>query len=457
MSDAGRMRVALLGATFDTGNMGVGALAASAILCIREAYPDACISLLDYASERAVFRPRVDGKEVEVPLINMRFSKKFYLPNNIVVLLLIALLRKMIPFAGLRRRIGAGNECYRRIEATDLFASVAGGDSFSDIYGLGRFFYISLPQVLVLLMGKRLVLLPQTMGPFHGGISRIVARYILKRSERAFTRDREGLAEIASLLGSSNPVKYSFCYDLAFLLPPQAPPLVDTPGLSLDAERARPVVGVNVSGLLYAGGYSGRNMFGLKIDYQEFVRELLRFLIEDRGADVLLVPHVFIAADASESDKLENDQAVCERIYAEQCAAYPGRLGFVRGFYDQNEIKYVIGKCDFFVGSRMHACIAAVSQCIPAVSVAYSDKFLGVMATIGIDSIVTDARSQGIPQILNVIGQSFDRREMIRRQLQSKMPGVRTAVLNLLTADSRLPSGDVKPDTRDSLIPAGTV
>ena len=47
-------------------------------------------------------------------------------------------------------------------------------------------------------------------------------------------------------------------------------------------------------------------------------------------------------------------------------------------------MKYLIGQCDFFVGSRMHSCIAAVSQCVPAVSIAYSDKFIGVMATLGL-------------------------------------------------------------------------
>ncbi len=457
MSDPKQMRVALLGATFDTGNMGVGALAASAINCILKGYPNACVSLLDYSSESAVHRLKLESRELEVPLINMRFSKKFYLPNNIAVLLFLAVLMKVIPSARFRRWITAKNDCLRMIDRIELFASVAGGDSFSDIYGMARFFYTSLPQVLVLLMGKRLVLLPQTMGPFRRRLSRVVARYILRHAERVFTRDRNGLREMEALLGTLKPGKYLFCYDLAFSLPPLAPLHVDTPELSLDGNRARPVVGVNISGLLYAGGYTRKNMFGLRIDYQEFIRELLRFLIEERGADVLLVPHVFIAADASESDRLENDQAICEQVYAKMNARYPGRLGFVRGAYDQSEIKYIIGKCDFLVGSRMHACIAAVSQCIPAVCVAYSDKFLGVMETLGIDSIVADARTQTTSEILDGIGQTFDRREAIRRQLESRMPEVKATVLNLFSGVPFLPSHGANPDAEDSLVSAGTV
>ena len=200
----------------------------SAINCILKGYPGACVSLLDYSSESAVHRLRMEGGELEVPLINMRFSKKFYLPNNITVLLFLAVLMKAIPSARFRLWITAKNDCLRKIDRIELFTSVAGGDSFSDIYGMARFFYTSLPQVLVLLMGKRLVLLPQTMGPFDRRLSRVIAQYILRHAERVFTRDRNGLREMQALLGTLKPGNYLFCYDLAFFLPSLAPPHVDT-------------------------------------------------------------------------------------------------------------------------------------------------------------------------------------------------------------------------------------
>ena len=60
--------------------------------------------------------------------------------------------------------------------------------------------------------------------------------------------------------------------------------------------------------------------------------------------------------------------------------------------YDQHEIKGVIGMCDFFVGSRMHACIGALSQGIPCVGVAYSMKFRGVFESVGVADWVVDSR-----------------------------------------------------------------
>ena len=35
---------------------------------------------------------KVNGREVVIPKVNIRFSKKVYLPNNIAVLLLLATL-----------------------------------------------------------------------------------------------------------------------------------------------------------------------------------------------------------------------------------------------------------------------------------------------------------------------------------------------------------------------------
>jgi polysaccharide pyruvyl transferase WcaK-like protein len=106
----------------------------------------------------------------------------------------------------------------------------------------------------------------------------------------------------------------------------------------------------------------------------------------------------------------------------------------VRGTYSHSEIKTVINSCDFFIGARMHACIAAVSQCIPAVAIAYSDKFAGVMQTIGIESLVVDPRTMDQAGILKVIDDAYERRTELRRQLEQTMPRVKDAVLRLFDA-----------------------
>jgi len=99
----------------------------------------------------------------------------------------------------------------------------------------------------------------------------------------------------------------------------------------------------------------------------------------------------------------------------------------------------VIGLCGFFVGSRMHACIAALSQNIPAVAVAYSDKFLGVLETIGIPTLAADARKLDRAAILSLVLNAFENRHYMSQELEAAMPAVRATVHHLLDVPAESP------------------
>lgn len=101
------------------------------------------------------------------------------------------------------------------------------------------------------------------------------------------------------------------------------------------------------------------------------------------------------------------------------------------GEFDEGQLKYLIGRCEFFVGSRMHACIAALSQGIPAVGIAYSRKFAGVLRSIAAEELVADACSLSAEQILNAISDAYEQRARLKARLSSRMPQVRATVLDL--------------------------
>ena len=432
LHDKIRDRIGLIGASFDTGNMGVGVLAAGAIRCIHNQWPDAEIFILDYAKKNSLHKIRLGDEEIQVELLNIRFSKKLYLSNNIAVLIAIALILRLIPSGRIRRWVASKNFALHEIYRGNIFTSIAGGDSFSDIYGLRRFFYIALPQILIILLGRRLILLPQTFGPFRSRLSRTIARFITRNAKSIYARDRQSITVIEKLCGDKDSVaKPAFRYDVGFALEPTMPGNVTTDGEFNLADHK--IVGLNVSGLLYMGGYDRGNMFGLQIDYQELVRRIIDFLIHTKGVSILLVPHVFGDDENSESDVI-----ACKTVYRACGEEYGDRLGLLRGNYDQGEIKYVIGMCDFFIGSRMHACIAATSQCVPAVAIAYSDKFIGVMETVGVPSVVADARKLNLDELLARIESLYDMRSSLKRELEGLMPRVIGAALQTFSEDEKL-------------------
>ena len=407
--------------------MGVSMLAAGAIQCILHRFPQARIILLDYAKKGYDFSFSFNGRLIPIEFVNIRFSKKIYLANNIALLLLLTLVSKLLPSA-LRVRLLSRNRYMKEILESDIVFALSGGDSFSDIYGLGRFFYVSLPQLLALFAGKRLICLPQTIGPFRSRLVQVIAKYILSRSEVVYSRDYTGLNATRRLLElAESDDRLQFCYDLAFDVDPVKPLRLDIEGLPGFGNGAAPVIGFNISGLLLAGGYTQSNMFGFKVNYETLVYRMIEFLIAEKSATVLLIPHVFGPAG-----DIESDPSACETVFEKLRRKYEGRIGFARGSYDYNEIKYVIGTCTFFVGARMHACIGATSQHIPTVPIAYSDKFAGMMQAIGLENLVVDPRRMDLDEMIAILNRGYEERERVRAELEKKMPLVKRTIRSAL-------------------------
>jgi colanic acid/amylovoran biosynthesis protein WcaK/AmsJ len=412
-------RACLFGASLDTGNMGCGALAASLVKLIAQYRPGAEISLL-YA-RRSPGVEELDtggGRKVKLSIINYRLSPKARLHEHLVWILLLALVYKFVPISSLRTRIKGSNPFLNCLSQADFVADIHGGDSFSDIYGFKRLFLGSVPDFIAILMRKKLVLLPQTYGPYKSRIARWVAKYIVAHSSGVFSRDDEGFKVLRKLLGKkAEQVAIKFCPDVAFSLEPREPQQIDI-NPPLKPDDASTLVGINVSGLLFIGGYSGDNMFGLNCSYPDFIRDLFENLLADAGVHILLVPHVF---GAYASDDLKACIKALELV-PENCR---DRVHVVTRKYDQNEIKYIIGGCDFFIGSRMHACIAALSQYIPCVGLAYSRKFVGVFDSFGMGDMVLDARQLSTVELLSGCMERFNSRDDATLTLKREMPKIR--------------------------------
>jgi polysaccharide pyruvyl transferase WcaK-like protein len=427
----GQIPVCLLGASFDTGNLGVSALAESSILAIRKRWPEARVVLLASSREEGWHRLRLPDGAVDLQKVPVRFCKNVLLPCHYGVLFCYALLVRLLPFERVKRYLAGRNATLRLLLDTSLFVDVTGGDSFSDIYGMRRFTMAFLVRMLPLMLKKDLVLFPQTYGPFKRAVTRSMARFVLRRAKRVYSRDQAGLDVVKGLLGRSTSQQTpEFAPDVAFLLEPREPRVLDVDGLDAVDDETSTLVGLNVSGLIYYGGYSGGNEFKLKVEYKDLLDALVERLLQQEDVRLLLVPHVIPAGGYR--GNTENDLAACLDVHRRLSQRYPGRLFVARGDYDQGEVKYVIGMCDFFIGTRMHSCIAALSQCIPAVGVAYSKKFKGVFATVDAEALVADMRSSDVDEILRIIGEAFASRRSMAARLRETVPEVKQRVSNLL-------------------------
>ncbi|MBT9489736.1 MAG: polysaccharide pyruvyl transferase family protein [Rubrivivax sp.] len=260
------------------------------------------------------------------------------------------------------KRMLAGTSRYaQQIGECDVILDIGAGDSFADIYGLKHLSFLSLSKWLGLRRGCPLILSPQTIGPFDGLIAKRLAHFILRRATKVFARDGLSMSYLRQHGLDSNADEV---IDVAFRLP--------------YAPKAQPVdgglhVGLNVSGLLYNGGYSRNNQFGLTVDYPALIERLCERLTSQADVTLHLVPHVI-----SDEFAVEDDYRVCQNL-----SNRFSRSVLAPRFEAPSEAKSYISGLHFFAGARMHACIGAFSSGVPVVPMAYSRKFNGLFQSLG--------------------------------------------------------------------------
>lgn len=256
-------------------------------------------------------------------------------------------------------------ELIKKIKNCSYIFDFTQGDSFADIYGLKRFIKTFIVKSFVCKFSN-LILAPQTYGPFNTFFAKKCAKMILELSKYIFARDKQSLNCVKSL---SN-CKVSETIDIAFSLP-----YISSTKFS---ETTKTSIGINVSGLLWNGGYNKNNQFNLNVNYRKYCLAIVSWLL-DNNYSVILISHV-------NSDKfpIENDMNACRELnlsLKNKCTIAPY-------FGTPSEAKSYISRLDCFIGARMHATIAALSSCVPVIPFSYSRKFNGLYSSLDYPYII---------------------------------------------------------------------
>ncbi len=391
--------LSLFGAPGTNLNLGLDALMRGTVAAVVHELPGARFTVFDHHLGVRPARVPVGGTTVGVSHVGARRSRRVTRPES------YAAMRASLLVGG-RRNAGA-----RAVLDSAAVLDVSGGDSFSDLYGRHRFRTVCAPKQLALSARRPLVLLPQTYGPFAGRRTAGRARALVLGAAQAWARDEDSFAALRELLGTAfDPARHHLGVDLAVLLEPAGALPAQARALLDDGP---PPVGVNVSGLLWHDA----TPFGLRADYRDAVQALVAALVR-RGERVLLVPHVL--GDGAESDV--RAAAALRFLLPDDVQPH---VAAVTQLADAAQAKAVIAACSWLVGARMHATIAALSSGVPCAAIAYSGKFRGVFATLGVADAVLDARALDTGELVDAVLEAFDRRADARARLLRAWPGVR--------------------------------
>ena len=283
----------------------------------------------------------------------------------------------------------------------DAILDIGQGDSFADIYGLGRFESIDSVHVLARKFKKPYAFLPQTIGPFLNKSVEKKAKKSLDCADMIMARDKRSLDYVKEILPDCNNVgEY---VDVAFFLPYKR----------ASFEKSFVHVGLNISGLLWNGGYTGKNELGLSVDYRRLIRKIIEFFLGIPEVKIHIIPHVR-SMDVSQ----DNDYLISKELVEEYNNS---RIVLADYFSGPIEAKNYISGMDFFMGARMHSTIAAFSSNIPVVPMAYSRKFNGLfMDTLNYPYMV-DLRNDSEEKILDGIRRCYSNRNELKNIEKEQM------------------------------------
>ena len=191
------------------------------------------------------------------------------------------------------------------------------------------------------------------------------------------------------------------------LAPDPAFTLRKQPGNYPEGLGRKPYIGINVSPLIQSLEKDGNITM-------ENYRALVAHILETTDRDIALIPHVVWDHN--------DDRIPLGQLYEE--FRNTGRVFMVE---DQNcmQLKDIISGCEFFVGARTHATIAAYSTCVPTLVVGYSVKARGIARDLfgseeGYVLPVQQLRNSG--ELTDAFHGLYSRKEEIREYLSNMMP-----------------------------------
>lgn len=168
------------------------------------------------------------------------------------------------------------------------------------------------------------------------------------------------------------------------------------------------LVGINISSRTN-GGFDTNHIF-----FRNTIA-LIKHIIENTNMSILLIPHVYW--------ENENDLILLRKLW--EIFKNSNRVFLVDAKMNCCQLKYIISKCRFYVGSRTHSVIAAYSSMVPTLALGYSIKSVGIAKDIfgeEKDMVLSTGRLVVETELIWSFERLREREEWIKSQLQLKIP-----------------------------------
>jgi len=380
-------------------NKGSAAQVISTTKTLRRLIPDVNFSLLSggakldsklcskYNIKVIGYKTRNHFSRSRLSNLLLLFEKSYYL----MCAFLWSILRKK----GLNVEKMIDKEILMEYKKSDVIVDLS-GDTFRDKVGYSIFSIIGI--LLAIFLEKKIAIYSQSIGPLKK-IMLPLARFSLNRADLIVVRE-DITKNYLKGIGVYNPLMY-LAPDIAFLLEPAPREKLEEIIIkeNIDIKKKNgPLVGISPSVIV--------ERIRSKSNTYVLMANIVDYLIDKLNAEVVFIPHV------------ADDRFVAEKIH--QLTRNKDRIKLIKGDYSPDELKGIIGRCDLFMGARMHSNIASTSMHVPTIALAWSHKYYGIMRMLDQEKHVCDLRTITFTELVLKINDVWFNKDEIRNKLASK-------------------------------------
>ena len=383
------MRIVLANAV--TLNGGDAAIAIAALRLFEQAFPGADVEIVD--SQPDVAR-RLYPDLAFVPGLATLLPRGKRAALSMARLLLAARLYRQLGRDAARRLCSAAElstlDAYAR---ADLIVST-GGTYLVEHYGLrSRRFELE----VCLQLGRPLVFLTQSLGPFAKRINRLYFRRLFNRTPLALLRDRRSEQNLREI-GVTSPHLH--------VVPDVVFALADADVLRAAGERplfrdGAPEIAVSVRAWsFFAGGASDRGM----ASYKAAVAALVEHLVSRHHARV-----TFLSTCQGVPEYAHDDARTAREIYEALSPAARERARVDSGFHTPEQLMAKLKTFDAVVATRMHMAILSLISGTPVVPIAYEFKTRELFNELGQGDLVVAIEDTSAERLIEAAERLFER------------------------------------------------
>jgi len=396
-------------------NKGDVALLNSRIKTLKEFIPDAGFAVFTY-------HPEVDNKPEMKYLQDINI--KFYdVPGRVglsprgILKTVTSIFKIFLYRIGLNTKLNETSGIQEYFDA-DIIIST-GGDVLTEDYGSPFSHFINL--LFGILLNKPVVLYAESIGPFNKKWNKIITKFLFNRMSLITLREEISRKHLKELGIDKAPIYVTA--DSAFLLKPAPHQTIEEIMLKEGIDKSnKRLIGVSVSKIIARYGFLGlKDNEGKYTKYINLMSKVVDYLIENLNATIIFVPHVI--EPWGNDDRTVADDVINLVKNKDNCIS-------IKREYTAEEIKGIIGKCDLFIGARMHATIASASMLVPTIAIAYSHKTHGIIGKmLGQEKYAVDIKNLDYAALISKIDDVYNNRDKIRKDLESKMDYVKERAL----------------------------